>query len=85
MFALAEAYPQLKADQNFRELQEDLEQTESRVAFSRQYYNEAVLKYENARQAFPNNVLAGVANFEAKEYFRPEDPQARGAVKVKLT
>ncbi len=85
LFALAEAYPELKADENFRQLQEDLEQTESRVAFSRQYYNEAVLKYENARQTFPNNLVAGAANFEAKEYFRPEDPEARGAVRVDLS
>lgn len=85
LFALAESYPELKADENFRQLQSDLEETENRVAFSRQYYNEAVQRYANARQTFPSNLVAGAGNFGYKEYFLPDDPAARGPVSVDLS
>ncbi|MGH2787097.1 MAG: LemA family protein [Actinomycetota bacterium] len=81
LFAVAEAYPQLQADQNFRALQEELTGTEGRIAFSRQFYNEQLLAYDNARETFPTNVIAGAFNFEAKQYFEAET-ESREPVKV---
>ena len=81
LFAVAEAYPDLKANQNFLQLQEELTGTESRIAFSRQFYNEQVLAYDNALEQFPSNVIAGMFNFEPKVYFEAEDA-ARTAPKV---
>jgi LemA protein len=81
LFAVAEAYPDLKANQNFLALQEELTGTESRIAFSRQFYNEQVLSYDNAIESFPTNVIAGAFNFEAKPYFEAEE-QSREAVRV---
>lgn len=73
LFALAEAYPDLKANQNFLALQEELTATESRIAYARQFYNESVLAYDNARETFPTNLVAGAFNFEAKPYFEVEE------------
>ena len=81
LFAVAEAYPDLKANQNFLALQEELTGTESRIAFSRQFYNEQVLTYDNAIEQFPTNILAGAFNFEAKPYFEAEEV-SRAPVKV---
>jgi LemA protein len=81
LFAVAEAYPDLKANQNFLQLQEELTGTESRIAFSRQFYNEQVLAYDNALEQFPSNVIAGMFNFEPKVYFEAEDA-ARTAPQV---
>ncbi len=81
LFALAEAYPDLKANQNFLALQEELTGTEGRIAFSRQFYNEQTLAYDNARESFPTNVVAGVFNFEPREYFEAEE-SSRGPVRV---
>jgi LemA protein len=81
LFAVAEAYPQLQADENFRALQEELTGTEGRIAFSRQFYNEQVLAYDNTRETFPTNIIAGVFNFEAKQYFEAETA-SREPVKV---
>jgi LemA protein len=81
LFAVAEAYPQLQADQNFRALQEELTGTEGRIAFSRQFYNEQLLAYDNARETFPTNVIAGAFNFEARQYFEAET-ESREPVKV---
>ena len=81
LFAVAEAYPDLKANQNFLALQEELTGTESRIAFSRQFYNEQVLTYDNAIESFPTNVIAGAFNFEPKPYFEAEE-QSREAVRV---
>jgi LemA protein len=81
LFALAEAYPDLKANQNFLALQEELTGTEGRIAFSRQFYNEQTLAYDNARESFPTNVVAGVFNFEAREYFEAEEA-SRAPVRV---
>lgn len=72
LFAVAEAYPQLQANQNFLALQEELTGTEGRIAFSRQFYNEQVLAYDNAIEVFPTNVLAGAFNFEPRTYFEAE-------------
>ena len=73
LFAVAEAYPDLKANENFLALQEELTGTESRIAFSRQFYNEQVLAYDNALETFPSNLVAGAFSFKAKEYFEAED------------
>jgi LemA protein len=72
LFAVAEAYPQLQANQNFLALQEELTGTEGRIAFSRQFYNEQVLAYDNAREVFPQNILAGAFNFSPRPYFEAE-------------
>ena len=73
LFALAEAYPDLKANTNFLQLQEELTATESRIAYSRQFYNEQVLAYDNALETFPSNIVAGMFNFEPKPYFEVDE------------
>jgi LemA protein len=73
LFAVAEAYPDLKANQNFLALQEELTGTEGRIAFSRQFYNEQVLSYDNSLEQFPTNIIAGMFNFEPKPYFEAEE------------
>src|SRR4029079_12303553 len=78
LFALAEAYPDLKANQNFLQLQEELTSTEDRIAYSRQFFNDSVLSYNNAIQTFPRNLLAGMFNFEKREFFDAE-PEAGAA------
>src|ERR1700741_2908971 len=77
LFAVAEAYPDLKANQNFLNLQEELTAAEDRVAYARQYYNDSVLSYNTQIQKFPTNILAGAFNFEKREFFdaAPEDTE----------
>ena len=72
LFAVAEAYPDLKANQNFLALQEELTGTEGRIAYARQFYNERVLAYDNALEQFPSNFIAGAFNFDPKGYFEAE-------------
>jgi len=81
LFAVAEAYPQLQANQNFLALQEELTGTEGRIAFSRQFYNEQVLAYDNSIEVFPTNVLAGAFGFKERAYFEAETA-SREPVKV---
>jgi LemA protein len=81
VFALAEAYPDLKANQNFLALQEELTATEGRIAFSRQFYNEQTLAYDNALESFPSNIVASAFNFAPKPYFEAEEA-ARAPVAV---
>ena len=78
LFAVAEAYPDLKANQNFLNLQEELTSTEDRIAYSRQFYNDSVLGYNNRIQSFPGNMIAGMFNFPPREYFEG-DPEASRA------
>jgi LemA protein len=73
VFALSEAYPDLKANQNFLELQEELTATEGRVAYARQFYNDSVLTYNNKIQQFPGVLLAGPMKFSPREYFEAEE------------
>jgi LemA protein len=73
LFAVAEAYPELQADENFRELQEELAQTENRIAVSRQVYNDTVLTYNNAIQTVPGLVVAGPFGFGKREFFEADD------------
>ena len=73
LFALSEAYPDLKANQNFLALQEELTATEGRVAYARQFYNDSVLTYDNKLESFPTVIIAKMFNFEAAEYFEADD------------
>jgi LemA protein len=77
LFAVAEAYPDLKANQNFLNLQEELTSSEDRVAYARQYYNDSVLSYNTQIQKFPTVILAGMFNFEKREFFdaAPEETE----------
>jgi LemA protein len=85
LFALAENYPQLKADTNFRQLQEELTNTEGKIAFSRQFYNDTILKYNTAIQRFPTVLIAGLFGFHQEAYFNLDDEaEARKAVKVEF-
>jgi LemA protein len=77
LFAVAEAYPELQADENFRQLQTELAETENRIAVSRQVYNDSVLTYNNAIQTFPGVVLAGPFGFAAREFYDVEDEAQR--------
>ncbi|MGH3134698.1 MAG: LemA family protein [Gaiellaceae bacterium] len=79
LLAVAEAYPELQADENFRQLQTELAETENRVAVSRQVYNDAVLTFNNAIQTFPGAVLAGPFGFIAREFFEVEEVAQREA------
>ena len=83
LFAVAEAYPELKANQNFLQLQEELTSTEDRIAYARQFYNDSVLNYNNKIQVFPRNLLASTFNFTKREFFQAE-PEATGPVKVQF-
>lgn len=85
MFALAEAYPDLKANQNMMQFQEELASTENKVAFARQAFNDAVMTYNNSRENFPNNILAGMFNFNPAEHLDIEAPEKRQAPKVSFT
>jgi LemA protein len=83
LFAVAENYPQLKANENFKLLQEELAGTENKIAYIRTAYNDSVLEFANALQTFPNNLLGGILGFKPKPYFQaPEEEKA--AVKVKF-
>jgi LemA protein len=78
LFALAEAYPDLKANQSFLALQEELTSTEDRIAYARQFYNDSVMKYDNKIQSIPSNIIAGMFGFKSREYFQAE----QGATEV---
>ena len=82
LFAVAEAYPDLKANQNFLALQEELASTENRIGFARQYYNNNVLSYNNRTQMFPSSIAAGMFGFQASEFFQIDVAAEREAPKV---
>ena len=84
-FALAESYPDLKANQTLQQLMEELSSTENKVAFSRQFFNDAVMAYNIMREKFPNNFMAGMFNFQAAKPLEIETPEARKAVKVSFS
>jgi LemA protein len=81
LFAVAEDYPELRASDNFRQLQSQLEETEGKIAVARQIYNDAVLSYDNALETVPTNVIGSLFGFEPKAYFEIEEP-ARQAPQV---
>ena len=84
LFALAEAYPDLKANQNMMQLTEELTTTENKISFARQSYNDSVMKYNNSREVFPANVVAGVFNFAEAPLFEIAHEAEREAVKVQF-
>ena len=82
LFAVAENYPQLQANANFMDLQNQLQILEGEIANSRKYYNGVVKVYENKREVFPSNIIANMFNFKSKELFEAENDEARKNVKV---
>ena len=82
IFALSESYPNLKANENFAQLQEELTSTENKIAFARQHYNDSTAVYNTACEKFPNNVLAGAFGFRKRDFFELEEPAAREVPKV---
>jgi len=85
LFAVAEAYPDLKANTNFQSLQEELTSTENKIGYARQHYNDCVARYETSRGQFPTNIIAGMFNFEQREYFELETTAERQAPKVSFS
>jgi LemA protein len=73
LFALAEAYPDLKANQNFLNLQEELTSTEDRISYARQFYNDQVMRFNTKIQTMPSNIIAGMFNFREREYYDAEE------------
>ena len=84
LFAVVENYPDLKANQNFLMLQEELAGTEGKIAYARQFYNDNVMQFNLKQQVFPSNIIANMFNFKENEYFEIEEPEAREAVEVKF-
>jgi len=82
LFAVSEAYPDLKASTNFLALQEELTSTENKISFARQFYNEQVMNMNNKVQMFPGNIIAGMFNFTEEKFFEIEDDSQREAPKV---
>ena len=82
IMAVSESYPELKANQNFSELSEELRNTENKISFSRQFYNDTVTMYNTKLQVFPSNIIAGMFNFTARDLFKAESDEARKNVKV---
>ena len=85
LFAVSEAYPDLKANQNFLSLQEELTSTENKIAFSRQAYNDATMMYTNKVEMVPTNIVAGMFNFEKSEFFEIEIPEEKEVPKVSFS
>lgn len=75
LFALTEAYPDLKANQNFMDLQSNLKDTEDKISYARQFYNDAVLKYQNKIEMFPSNIVAGMFGFKTEKFFEATEAE----------
>jgi LemA protein len=84
LFAVAEAYPQLRASENFKELQEELSDTEDKIAAARRYYNNVVQRYNTSQQTFPTTLVAGALGFRPREFFELDDAADRAPVAVNL-
>ena len=84
LFAVAEAYPELKASENFMQLQVELKGTEDKIAFSRQCYNDTVTRFNTSIELFPKNIIANMLNFTKKDYFEIDDQNARKSVQIKF-
>ena len=82
IMAVSENYPELKANQNFSDLSEELRNTENKISFSRQFYNDTVTMYNTKLQVFPSNIIAGMFNFKPSDLFKTESDEARKNVKV---
>ena len=85
LLVVVENYPDLKANQNFLALQEELTSTENKIGFSRQYYNDSALRYNNQTQMFPSNMVASMTRFKASEFFEVTVAEERAAPKVSFT
>ncbi len=85
LLVVVEAYPDLKANQNYLALQEELTSTENKISFSRQYYNDSVLSYNNKIQMFPTNIMANMMGFKAGEFFEVTVTEERAAPKVSFS
>jgi LemA protein len=85
LLAVVERYPDLKANQNFLALQEELTSTENKISFSRQFYNDSVLRYNNQTQMVPSNIVAGMFSFKAGEFFEVTLAAEKEAPKVSFT
>ena len=85
LMVVVERYPDLKANQNFLALQEELTSTENKISFSRQYYNDSVLRYNNQTQVFPTNIMASMFNFKADQFFEVTVEAEREAPKVSFS
>jgi LemA protein len=84
LFMVAENYPQLKANENFMQLQEELTTTENKISYARQFYNDIVMKYDTSRQMFPSSIIANMFRFEDKDYFKTAEAE-KEVPKVKFT
>jgi len=82
IMAVSESYPELKANQNFSDLSEELRNTENKISFSRQFYNDTVTMYNTKLELFPSNIIASMFNFKARDLFKAESDEARKNVKV---
>ena len=82
IMAVSESYPELKANENFAQLSEELRNTENKISFSRQFYNDAATKYNTEIMVFPSNLVANMFHFEARELFKVDNDEARKNVKV---
>ena len=85
LFALSESYPDLKANENMMQFQEELASTENKVAFARQAFNDVVLAYNNTVENFPNNVMAGMFTFESASFLEIDNAEKREAPQVSFT
>ena len=83
LFALAESYPDLKANENFLNLQNELKETEDKISYSRQFYNDTVMMYNNKVQMFPSNIIANMFNFKTEVFFEVEESERKN-VEVKF-
>ena len=83
LFALAESYPELKANENFMDLQNSLKEVEEKIRFARQFYNDTVLTYKNKIEMFPSNIIAGIAGFKPEPFFEASDDERKN-VEVKF-
>ncbi|MFW6264476.1 MAG: LemA family protein [Bacillota bacterium] len=82
LFAVVENYPELKANENFRELQNDLSETENKIAFARQFYNDTVQNYNIRVETFPSNIIAGIIGFKQEEFFNIDDPKEKDNINI---
>jgi len=84
LFAVAEAYPELKANENFKMLQEELAGTEGKIAYARQFYNDCVMRFNQQQEVVPSNIVASTLGFQKREYFEIDVPEHREPVKVEF-
>ena len=84
LMVVSEQYPELKANSNFQEVMRQLQDTENKISYARQFYNDIVQKYNDKTELFPSNIIAGMFNFEQAKFFEVDAPEARKGVKVEF-